>query len=113
MPLEDSPVGTIDRPASPMPVRSYALPPDGNITVEPATPLGPSGTRETVQPPPVRLQTRGLDFFYGSTQALKNVNVYVLANCVTALIGPSGCGKSTFLRCLNRMNDEIPGTRVS
>lgn len=53
-----------------------------------------------------------LDFYYSSFQALKNINMSVAANKVTALIGPSGCGKSTFLRCLNRMNDTIAGTRV-
>jgi len=65
------------------------------------------------EPPPVKINTRALDFFYGDLQALRNVSMYVEANRITALIGPSGCGKSTFLRCLNRMNDEIPGTRVS
>lgn len=52
-----------------------------------------------------KIETRNLDVFYGSFQALKNVNVKIMANQVTALIGPSGCGKSTFLRTLNRMND--------
>src|SRR5690348_16458713 len=53
-----------------------------------------------------------LNFYYGSFQALRNVNIEIYTNEVTALIGPSGCGKSTFLRCLNRMNDLIPGARV-
>ncbi len=53
-----------------------------------------------------------LDFFYGSFRALRDVNLGIGRRRVTALIGPSGCGKSTFLRCLNRMNDLIPGTRV-
>lgn len=53
-----------------------------------------------------------LDFYYGLTQALHNINLEIMPNLITALIGPSGCGKSTFLRCLNRMNDTIPGTRV-
>jgi phosphate transport system ATP-binding protein len=60
----------------------------------------------------LRMQTENLDFFYGINQALHGVNIFIAANRVTALIGPSGCGKSTFLRCLNRMNDEIPHTRV-
>ena len=60
----------------------------------------------------VRMETRGLDFFYGDAQALHGVSLAIPENSVTALIGPSGCGKSTFLRCLNRMNDIIPGTRV-
>ncbi len=53
-----------------------------------------------------------LDFLYGSFRALSDVNLTVRAQEITALIGPSGCGKSTFLRCLNRMNDLIPGTKV-
>jgi len=56
--------------------------------------------------------TRGLDVFYGEKQALQHVDLEIGANQVTALIGPSGCGKSTFLRCLNRMNDVVPGCRV-
>jgi len=60
----------------------------------------------------VAVEVVELAFFYGSTQALRNISLTVPARQVTALIGPSGCGKSTFLRCLNRMNDVIPGTRV-
>jgi phosphate transport system ATP-binding protein len=51
-------------------------------------------------------------FFYGSVQALRNVTFDIHERQVTALIGPSGCGKTTFIRCLNRMNDLIPGTRI-
>mgnify|MGYP001118786621 CR=1 FL=1 len=53
-----------------------------------------------------------LDFYYGEKRALSNINMDIMPRKVTALIGPSGCGKSTYLRCLNRMNDTIPGTRV-
>lgn len=53
-----------------------------------------------------------LDFYYGSSKALSQINLDIQPHIVTALIGPSGCGKSTFLRCLNRMNDTIAGTRV-
>src|SRR5215207_9655478 len=53
-----------------------------------------------------------LDFYYGPSKALSHITLDILPNQVTALIGPSGCGKSTFLRCLNRMNDTINGTRV-
>lgn len=53
-----------------------------------------------------------LDFYYGPKKALGNISLEILPRQVTALIGPSGCGKSTFLRCLNRMNDTIDGTRV-
>ncbi|HET9795797.1 MAG TPA: phosphate ABC transporter ATP-binding protein, partial [Thermoanaerobaculia bacterium] len=58
------------------------------------------------------MESRGLDFFYGEAQALHGISLAIAENSVTALIGPSGCGKSTFLRCFNRMNDIIPGTRV-
>jgi phosphate transport system ATP-binding protein len=53
-----------------------------------------------------------LDFYYGQVLALNQINIEIFPNLITALIGPSGCGKSTFLRCLNRMNDTIPGTQV-
>jgi phosphate transport system ATP-binding protein len=53
-----------------------------------------------------------LNFYYGLVKALHQINMQISPNLITALIGPSGCGKSTFLRCLNRMNDTIPGTRV-
>jgi len=53
-----------------------------------------------------------LDFYYGTKKALGDISLDILPRKVTALIGPSGCGKSTFLRCLNRMNDTIAGTRV-
>jgi phosphate transport system ATP-binding protein len=55
---------------------------------------------------------RNLDFYYGSKLALSKINMDIQPGKVTALIGPSGCGKSTFLRCLNRMNDTISGTRL-
>ena len=58
------------------------------------------------------ITVRDLDFYYGLKIALAKINMDILPRQVTALIGPSGCGKSTFLRCLNRMNDTIPGTRV-
>ncbi len=61
----------------------------------------------TLQPSEVRLKTENLNISYGQKQAIKNVNLDVLTNRVTALIGPSGCGKSTYLRALNRMNDLI------
>jgi len=60
----------------------------------------------------IKMFVRNLNFYYGSILALKNVNLDILTNHVTALIGPSGCGKTTFLRCLNRMNDLVEGARV-
>jgi phosphate transport system ATP-binding protein len=62
-------------------------------------------------PEPV-FAVQNLDFYYGASRALMNINLEIQPRMVTALIGPSGCGKSTFLRCLNRMNDTIAGTRV-
>jgi phosphate transport system ATP-binding protein len=62
--------------------------------------------------PNVRIAVRNMNFFYGKFQALKNINLDMYANQVTAFIGPSGCGKSTFLRTINRMNDLYPDTRV-
>lgn len=58
------------------------------------------------------MQTKNLDFYYGTFQALHDVSLEFMRSHVTALIGPSGCGKSTLLRCLNRMNDLIPETRA-
>ena len=57
-------------------------------------------------------QVKNLNFFYGSFQALTDINIIIKSRSITALIGPSGCGKSTFLRCLNRLNDTIPGVRI-
>lgn len=60
----------------------------------------------------VKVKTDNLSFYYGSKQALYNINIEMPAHQVTALIGPSGCGKTTFLRIINRMNDLIPGSCV-
>jgi phosphate transport system ATP-binding protein len=68
-------------------------------------------TDELAHRPP-KMSVRSLNFYYGPKQALTEVSLEIPKHCVTALIGPSGCGKSTFLRCLNRMNDMIDGTRV-
>jgi phosphate transport system ATP-binding protein len=58
------------------------------------------------------LEIRNLDFYYGKFQGLKNINLDIVENKVTAFIGPSGCGKSTLLRALNRMYDLYPGQRA-
>ena len=58
------------------------------------------------------LSARDLNLYYGENHALKNINIDISANEITALIGPSGCGKSTFLRTLNRMNDLIPIVKI-
>ncbi len=59
-----------------------------------------------------KIRIQGMNFFYGTVQALTNVSMAVPANRVTAFIGPSGCGKSTLLRCLNRLNDLVDGARI-
>ncbi len=67
---------------------------------------GRGGTRETV------FQMNGVEVLYSGVSAVKGISMDIHRNDVTALIGPSGCGKSTLLRCLNRMNDLIPGAEV-
>ncbi len=59
------------------------------------------------------IEVRGMDFSYGKSVALKNLTLEIPSNRITAFIGPSGCGKSTLLRCFNRMNDFIPGAKVT
>jgi phosphate transport system ATP-binding protein len=73
--------------------------------------LGRAGSvAETVRGDVFRAEA--LSFYYGGFRALSGVDMAIREQEITALIGPSGCGKSTFLRCLNRMNDLIPGTRL-
>ena len=67
---------------------------------------------DPTSPTPTVLASENLDFYYGETQALKNISLTMPERKVTALIGPSGCGKSTYLRCFNRMNDSIEGVRL-
>ena len=71
--------------------------------------------RQATDPPATNspIFVENLDFCYGNSQALKAIHLEIPANGVTAFIGPSGCGKSTLLRCINRMNDEIPGARIT
>jgi len=88
------------------------LPPSAIRTEVPSRPAV-----EAKGPPPTaatrtRMETKKLCFFYGRNQALYEISLAVPEKSVTAFIGPSGCGKSTYLRCLNRMNDIIPDTRV-
>ena len=59
------------------------------------------------------MTTRELCLWYSATQALNNINIDIPEHRITALIGPSGCGKSTFLKTLNRMNDLVPGVKIT
>lgn len=61
----------------------------------------------------IKIHVNDLSLYYGEKKALNEISLQIPANKVTALIGPSGCGKSTFLRCINRMNDLIPGVKIS
>lgn len=70
--------------------------------------FAPDRAEHEIQP---KAEVSGLNFFYGRLQALKNINLTLPANQVTAIIGPSGCGKSTLLRCFNRIHDLYPETR--
>lgn len=59
-----------------------------------------------------KISVKGLNLYYGENHALKNIDMEIKKQAVTAFIGPSGCGKSTFLKCLNRMNDLVKGVRI-
>ena len=59
-----------------------------------------------------KISVKDLDLYYGDFKALKNINIEIEPNEITAFIGPSGCGKSTLLRCLNRMNDLVEGCKI-
>jgi len=68
--------------------------------------------QDSESPGETLISTKSLDVYYGDEQALRDVSMEVPEKRVTAMIGPSGCGKSTFLRCINRMNDQIESCRV-
>jgi len=107
-------------PASgqPAPGQPQTPPPSGaSGEAEPATNAAPAArtTTEGPRPAPVaqtKIEVKDLQFWYGDTHAIKGVTMNIPAHQVTAFIGPSGCGKSTVLRCLNRMNELIPDTRM-
>ncbi|HRK95183.1 MAG TPA: phosphate ABC transporter ATP-binding protein PstB [Rhodospirillales bacterium] len=81
--------------------------------IHPQPPQAPTLANEPAPEQAVTFATRDVTVHYGTKKALDGVSLDINRNDVTALIGPSGCGKSTYLRCLNRMNDIIPGCRVS
>ena len=60
-----------------------------------------------------KMQTLNLDVWFGTKQALKDINISIKTNSVTAIIGPSGCGKSTLIRALNRMHELVPGAKLT
>jgi len=107
-------------PASgqPAPGQPQTPPPSGaSGEAEPATNAAPAARTTTEGPRPAsvprtKIEVKGLQFWYGDTHAIKGVTMNIPAHQVTAFIGPSGCGKSTVLRCLNRMNELIPDTRM-
>src|SRR5213080_4857956 len=73
----------------------------------------PAERPSTAEPaPPLTFEVKNLSIWYGEKRAISDVTLDIASNAVTAIIGPSGCGKSTFIRCLNRMNDGIPGFRT-
>ena len=99
-----------------MKFKIFHAPEDGQgATPEPrAGGLVPPAARHGGHPAaPIKICARGVSVFYGEKQALHEVSLDIPDKTVTALIGPSGCGKSTFLRTMNRMNDTIPGARVT
>ena len=95
---------------------------DGGLNLKPSSrmpalalpesrPIGSTSAQVTAEN--AVFSCRDVNVFYADKQALKNISIDIGRRQVLAMIGPSGCGKSTFLRCLNRMNDTIPGARVT
>ncbi|MGE0614478.1 MAG: phosphate ABC transporter ATP-binding protein PstB [Bacteriovoracia bacterium] len=77
-----------------------------------------SPTSQAPSPPtgssrPIILEAKGLDAYFGTVRAVRDIHLKIQANTACAIIGPSGCGKSTFIRCLNRMHEEVPGGRAA
>ncbi len=82
------------------------------VTMPPMRPVDVAERQETVpQTGETVFDIQGLKAIYGTNVAFKDVSLEISKNVITAVIGPSGCGKSTFIRCLNRMNDEVPSFR--
>jgi len=85
---------------------------DRGVRVNTTVPMAVAPAVERVQTQP-KVVSRGLNLYYGTKHALKDINLTVEERRVTALIGPSGCGKSTYIRTLNRMNDLIAGVKIT
>jgi len=79
----------------------------------PATPTATASPRDLINPADVLIEGRNVSVFYGHHEAIIGVSLAMARNHVTAMIGPSGCGKTTFLRAINRLNDLIPGCKVT
>jgi phosphate transport system ATP-binding protein len=85
----------------------------GTVTMAPMRPVDVAERREAEpQTRETVFDIQGLTARYGQNVAVKEVNLEIYRNLITAVIGPSGCGKSTFIRCLNRMNDDVPNFRL-
>src|SRR6185295_20215182 len=85
---------------------------DGLARAIDPTALGPAAPDAAAYVAPTVFKIESLTAYYGKAAAVRDVTFDVPGNQVTAIIGPSGCGKSTFIRCLNRMNDVVPGFRT-
>jgi phosphate transport system ATP-binding protein len=85
---------------------------DATTPRTPSPPQEAEAPRRMTSPIAKAVELTGLDAFYGSNHAVKDVTLSYAAGRVTAMIGPSGCGKSTLVRCINRMHEEIPGARA-
>ncbi len=105
---------TLNRPGLPMPSTDTASGRGAATTSEPPHLQVQGAARRDVPDAPLPvIECENVDIYYGSFRAVHDVSMVFGKHEITALIGPSGCGKSTVLRCLNRMNDLIPGARVS
>jgi phosphate transport system ATP-binding protein len=102
---------TIQSPAPPAPP-DVPAPPAHDAPVRPLVPVTRAQAADPAAGRDTKLGMHGVSVYYGPKRAVRDVELAIPANAVTAFIGPSGCGKSTILRCFNRMNDLIPGARV-
>jgi phosphate transport system ATP-binding protein len=84
--------------------------PDRTVVERAEKPTQPHPTAETA--PQLTFEVKNLSLWYGEKRAISDVTLNIASNAVTAIIGPSGCGKSTFIRCLNRMHELVPKTRI-